>query len=435
MSGTDRYVVLGLGRPRSPWFNELTRWVTTGVVPIEFVRCLTVDETRVQLGSGRRWSALVVDASVPGIDRDLLETVAAAGCTPLVIADPRVDRPWLDLGARAVLPSDLDRDTLLAALAEHARPVGRPTPRITLPASTVAPPPWRGRLLAVTGGGGTGSSVVAALLAQGLGADVRQQGLVLLADLALDADQAVLHDVGDVMPGLPELVDAHRLGDPDPDDVRALIHPLATHGYDLLLGLRRHRDWTALRPRAVASAIDGLRRIYRSVVVDVDIDLEGEPESGSPDIEERNVLARTTIPAADVVVVVGRPGTLGAHQLARTVRRLVDHGVAPERLLLVINRAARSTRQRAETTATVAALVGAEGQAIASPVALPDKRQLEEVIRSGGRWPESMSRSVASAVEAILDRDLDPHPSTADVPERITPGTLGSFTPLHGDSA
>ena len=53
-----------------------------------------------------------------------------------------------------------------------------------------------------------------------------------------------------------------------------------TGGYHLLLGLRRHRDWTAVRPHAFAAGLDGLRRAFRVVVADVDADLEGERTTG-----------------------------------------------------------------------------------------------------------------------------------------------------------
>ena len=61
----------------------------------------------------------------------------------------------------------------------------------------------------MTGPGGVGRSTLAMALAAGLAADPRDAGLVVLADLALHAQQALLHDAGDV-PGVVELVDAYR---------------------------------------------------------------------------------------------------------------------------------------------------------------------------------------------------------------------------------
>ena len=43
MSANDRYVVLGLAHVRSPWFREVSRWATSAVIPIDFVKCVSVD--------------------------------------------------------------------------------------------------------------------------------------------------------------------------------------------------------------------------------------------------------------------------------------------------------------------------------------------------------------------------------------------------------
>src|SRR5205085_729703 len=110
--------------------------------------------------------------------------------------------------------ADLSRSGLLDALETHTVAIGRGDVLPAMNGPAAAPGPWRGRLIAVTGPGGTGASVAAIALAQGLGSDVRYGGLVLLADLALNADQAMLHDARDVVPGVQELVEAHRNGEP-----------------------------------------------------------------------------------------------------------------------------------------------------------------------------------------------------------------------------
>src|SRR5690606_26134881 len=134
-------------------------------------------------------------------------------------------------------------------------------------------------------------------------ADPRDRGLVVLADLALRAQQALLHDAGDVVPGLLELYEGHRRAALGADQVRATCFAVPERGYDLLLGLRRHRDWTVLRAGPLDAALEGLRRTYRLVVADVDADVEGEAETRSLDVEERNLLARTTLAGADLVLL------------------------------------------------------------------------------------------------------------------------------------
>jgi hypothetical protein len=431
---SDRYVVLGLARPRAPWFSELSRWATTAAIPVEFVKCLTPDEARARLSSGRRWSALLVDAGAHGIDRDLLDTARAVGTAPVIVADPRIERDWRDLGAIEVLPAEFQRDDLLRALATHARAVARVTPSPDLEGQQ-APPPWRGSLIAVTGAGGAGTSTIAAMLSHGLGSDIRDQGLVVLADLALSADQAVIHDTREITPGLAELVEMHRVGRGTTDDIRSLVFGGGRERpYDLLVGLRRHRDWTTLRPRAVAAAIDGLRATYRVVVSDVDPDVEGERETGSHDIEDRNVLARTVIGDADLVAVVGRCDVVGVHKLAVLVRDLRRFGVAPERLMPVLNRAPRSPAARAEVTSAVIRLGFADDDLPASPIFVPERRRLDDVVSGSGAWPSGPSRDLASSVRAVLDRAAAA-PTGAPSPERIAPGSLGSFSDIESDAS
>ncbi len=50
---TERFVVLGLAHVRAGWFVEVSRWSTSGVMPIEFVKCVSVDEVRGRLAGAR----------------------------------------------------------------------------------------------------------------------------------------------------------------------------------------------------------------------------------------------------------------------------------------------------------------------------------------------------------------------------------------------
>src|SRR5438552_6739869 len=76
----ERFVALGLAHARSAWFSELARWSTSAAIPVEFVKCVTIDEVRARLTSGRSFSALLVDAGLPGVDRDLVDDARSRGC-------------------------------------------------------------------------------------------------------------------------------------------------------------------------------------------------------------------------------------------------------------------------------------------------------------------------------------------------------------------
>src|SRR3546814_18711092 len=100
---TDRFVLLGLAQVRSSWFRDMSRWATTAVVPVEFVKAMSVEELRARLRSGRSFSALIVDDGLVGLARDLPEQTPETGCAVLVLVGERPRRSWLDTRVSAVL--------------------------------------------------------------------------------------------------------------------------------------------------------------------------------------------------------------------------------------------------------------------------------------------------------------------------------------------
>jgi MinD-like ATPase involved in chromosome partitioning or flagellar assembly len=439
----ERYVLLGLARPRADWFRRVGQWATSAVIPAEFVRCVSSEELRARLVSARPFSALLIDGDLPALDRDLVAEATERGCAVLVV-DAVGDRDWRGLGAAGVLSEGFGRDELLETLAAHAQMVGGAVVEEGAAAAR-APEVAPGRLIAVTGPGGTGASTAAIALAQGLaggeadiGGPVRPGAKdesppppeVLLADLARVADQAMLHDSRVLVPGLQEVVEAHRTAIPSRDHLRDQTFDVPARGYRLLLGLRRPRHWVAIRPRALETTLDSLQRLADVVVADVDADVEGEAETGSVDVEERNMLARATLARADAVVVVGEPSMKGLYALVRLIGELLGFGVPADRLVPVVNRAARNPRVRAELTTSfselLASTVGSGVDPMPAPTHLPE-RKVDEALRDGVALPKPLPATLARAVAAVLDRArVRARPSAA--PERVVPGSLQTFT-------
>jgi Mrp family chromosome partitioning ATPase len=439
---SDRYVVLGLAQVRSAWFRDVSRWSTSAAVPIDFVKCMSVDEVRAHLASGRAFSALVLDAGLPGLDRDLVGLARDLGSAVILVEHGTVVRDIESLGVAAVLPHNFDRSDLLRILAEHAMPVGAALNAPTDRWKTETRPPSqsrRARVVAVTGAGGTGTSVIAMALARALAEQGRATEAVLLADLALDADQAMLHDARDIVPSVQELTDAFRHGGLDPQQLWSMTFGDG-HPYRVLLGLRRHRDWTALRARSWYAALDELRCAFTLLVADIDADFEGEAQCGSLDVEERNLLARSIATVADVVVVTGLPGVQGLHRLVRVIDAALAHGVPAERLLPVINRAPRSPRARAELSRALAELtrpaLGAQHGQLPGPVFIGEQRRFDVALRDGLGPATAMRSVIGGAVHAALTRAHEPTITLTDeIPVPVSPGSLGSWADgeLEGD--
>lgn len=424
---TERYVVLGLAHVRSAWFTEVARWATSGSLPVEFVKCVSLEELRARCTSGRPFSAALLDGRLHAVDRDLLATLLDAGIPSIVVAAPG-GPDWSTLGAATTLASPFDRASLLGALEDHGHPIG-PLDGEAVPLSPpVVPTSWRGRLVAVTSRSGCGASTVAAALAQSLAADPRHAGDVVLVDLARHAHQGLLHDARDVVPGIQDLVEAHRSGRPTTDQIRQMSFEVPDRGYRLVLGLRRPADWVTIRSRALGAALDGIRGSTRVLVADIDSDLEGEAATGSFDIEDRHLLARTATRDADVVVVVATATTTGIHGLVSLIEELRGVGVPGGRILVVVNRAPRTARARAEITRAVANLTGAvdHPDPHVGPVFVGERRNVDALHRDLARFPGGLADPLGRAVLALLDRL--PARAVDDEPVPVTPGSLGRWS-------
>lgn len=416
-----RYVVVGLARVRASWFADVSSWANAGRVPIDFVKCVSSAEVLVRLDDVRGASSLLVEAGVPGVDRDLIDAARARGIPTVVIdtADDGID--WCALGAAAVLPRSFDDDSLLELLAAVARPVSGAVP-VGAGDHAAAPETDANAslLVAVLGVNGSGTSTAAMATAQGLACG--DDRTVVLADLVRRGDQAMYHDARDVVPGFQELVEAHRSATPDAERVGDLLFGVDRRGYALVLGLRRLRDWTALRPRAIEAALGSLRARFDVVVADLDHEVDGEAETGSADLEDRNAATRIALRDAAAVVVTADASLRGLHQLLHIQRDLLDFGVDPERLVTVINRAPRSPRQRAEISASLAALSLAP--IALSPVFLAERRNLDLVHSTGDPIPAPLVKPLLGAVRAALAQCATPRAidaASAATTARVSP--------------
>ncbi len=434
----DHFVVLGVAPVRREWFGNVSKWANDASLPVEFIKCISVDEVISRLESGRPFSAVLIDASANGVDRDLLDLATSVGASPIIIDHGLVDRDWGDLGAKAVLSEQFTRVDLASILEEHAAPIGRDNAAF-VPSSQTPTRSHLGHVVTVTGAGGMGVSTVAMALTQGLASEPTQRP-VALVDMALRSTQAMLHDTRDVVPGLLEFVDSHRLGVPNEAEAMASIHSFPERGYDLLLGLRHERDWASIPARALSAGWTTLMNRYQATVCDITGEFDGVDETGSADIEDRNRLARMAARQGDLVLVVGQPGAWGIRHLIGTILSLSELGVDSQRIIPVINHAPRNPRAKAEITAAVSELLTARmstADSVVPPVFVPYKKTLDVSLGTGEPLPGALTSPLASTVSALLKRaeshpdftvpnDLEGHEELV----AVTPGSLGSWSEI-----
>ncbi len=410
---THRYVVLGLGSTRSLWMSHVAAWSTAGALPVEFSKCVSAAELCQRLKGLRPYSAVMVES----LDETVL-TVARDAHVPVLLL---TDRPTSDARVAATLSPSAGPGDLLGVLAANAAIVADSAAAQLTPFDDITPA--SGELLTVCGPGGTGASTLAIALAQQLAKDVLNAGLVALVDMARNGEQGMLHDATDVVPGVEELMDLHRNRRPTVDQVQGLTFTIPNRGYDLLLGVRRPAAWIAIPPGAPQAALDSLQRAYRVTVADVTADFEGEAQTGSRDVEDRNAISRACALQAEMVFIVGTPTMKGVHSTARVVAELLELGVGQDRLQVVINRTPKRFIGQHEVKAALAGLITAE---LPQAIFVKD-HNVEAALRDGAALPAALGDALVACRRRIGPPIVD-----LDRPQPVAPGTLVTFEEAAG---
>jgi hypothetical protein len=413
------YPVLGLSSQRCEWFTTLTTWSTSGALPVEFTKCLSVADLQARLGGLRSYVALFIDAQATGVDRDLIDRAHRCGVTVFVVgAADAAMVAWSQVGVDGFIELPLEPSTVVDTLAQLAGNHHDDTDS-ELADILESNDALFGNLVAVCGPGGTGASVVSMVLAEAAGSKAMSRELVLLADFARNAEQGVFHDAPSLIPGVEELVALCRAQSPTRTQVRELTFELESRNYQLLLGQRRRDSWTAMPPAATRTAIEALHSAFQLVVADITADFETERDSGSIDIQERNALSLETAKAATCVVCVGTPGLKGLHALGRTIRSVSAVTEAP--VVPLVNHAPKRGLERAAITKAFASITSdVDGL---SPLRFLANVDVEGALRDVGPLP-------AKLVSAASDLVPESNHLRVSIPEQpdanqVRPGSLG----------
>lgn len=383
-----------------------------------------------------RPAASLIDSRRLRTDPGLIEAVAHHG--PVIVIDRVERRPhWEQLGASAVITVDALADELPAALAAGLAAGPRRAPARGSRAAAHAA--RSGRLVAVLGGSGAEAATGADALVHALArarAPTPARDRVVLAELTRHRLLTAVHGLDQEVDGLPELLIASRYGTPPAHVIDQVLHRSSTGRHRILPGLRHPHGWVTLGSRSMDTALQALRAHADLVVAAVESDLEGEHETGSFDVEDRNLLARATVAAADLVVTVAGPDPVGRADAVHRLRSLAAFGVGPERIVVLVDTRGRLRPRRA--VAATASHLGAETETAPAVIALGGitGRPRRTRIRRGAsrRLATAIGALAEGAAGPVSDEPVTDEPVTdepvADEPERIVPGTLGHWS--HG---
>ena len=207
-----------------------------------------------------------------------------------------------------------------------------------------------------------------------------RRGLSTRADTVLvdgaGGDLAAYHDVGDVIPGLPELVELHRGDRPTP--TRSARSSSETRcGYRLMLGLRRARDWAGMRCGPSRLPSTGLQRTHAGLGPDLDDD-PGRTEARPPGRHRGPPRLSWPSPAEPTPSWSPREPTMRASTTRTRRHDLHRCGTPAEIIVVVVNQRSRSTvAARAQLARSVRALtddLGDDGIGAADRASPPASR-------------------------------------------------------------
>ena len=355
-----------------------------------------------------------------------------SGVAVFVVADPRVMRDWDALGATAVLPRDFSVEDLITALDGMTKAIPRSVAGATPAASTV--PAWAGDLVAVTGARGRRRVHIAAAVAQGFAAAHRRPGATLLADFALDADQGILHHAPDLVPGLPELVDAHRGGSLARRPSHSMVFDVEERDYHLLLGCAAAEDG---RPsghgRSTRPSTRCSRPTRSSSGTSIPTSTATTSAARSKSRTERDRAHRARAGPRH------RRRRLGHDRRAAQPRpgpaRRPEHGVDPAgSSRSSIMRRGPSRPRSDRSGAPSLAHAGPRLAGRRAPLFVVTRRAIEDAVRAGRPLPSPLVTPTTRAVSTAMTRELAFDELDDERPERVAPGSLGRWTEPEADA-
>lgn len=365
-------VTVVVGSAGAPWEHALLRELGRQEFGVRIHRrCSEVGEL-VGVTRRDRPDAVLIDGSLPWLDREVLLTVRRAGARIVAVGgDPGIHPELVQ-----VVPADADAAVVVAALL-HPTTAERSTAAGVEAAGERPDRPDRswGRTVAIwSGSGAPGRTTVAIHLA----VDAARAGQrVLLVDAdTWGASVAQLLEL-DEAPSVAQA--AHAAAADWPVPLAGLLQP-GPDGVSVLAGLPHPDLWAEITESAWESVLTAAAAAFDLVVVDVAAAGEEDEELVVDRIPvRRNVMTTVTLDRADVVVLVAAADPVGLRRSVVAHRRLQDRrDPRGDTVRVVLNRAPRPGRRLQDCSHLLGEWTGAP------PIALlPDEPLLARTVWEG----------------------------------------------------
>jgi len=233
------------------------------------------------------------------------------------------------------------------------------------------PKPWRGNMIGVVGARGVGCTLLAGCLAEDLGSDASNHGLVTYCATA---------------------------------DATSLDRLKASHRFVVA-------DIGSATTSAAISAASAASTAMTASAFST-LGTPGTPRAfstpGNPGTSSTSALAEiaTTLSRCDLIALVATPDTESLRWLARTGEALTSL-LGVERLITVINRLPRSSRQRlAAVAASMRQLTGSVALASGAPVLITESKAVEHAARYGQAVPATLTQCLSDEIRPRLEWHL-----------------------------
>ncbi len=333
--------------------------------------------------------AVLVDASLAWVDRDLVATLRRAGVEVLAVGVSA--RPLPDLGVRMV-----GEDVEPAELADVLHGLV-PIPVVPSDTPDASARSWvgRGRTVVVWGGAGAPGRTTLALHLAVEAADRGRTTLLVDGD-TWAASVAQLVEVDES----PSVAQAARLaadGWPRPLERCLQVGP---GGVRVLAGLPRAGLWPEIGAEAWRAVLAAAAAQFDVVIVDVAAPIEEDEELVADRIPfRRNAMTTTALDEADSVVLVANADPVGLRRAVMAYRTLVARTGHRAPVVVAMNRAPRSARRLQDCSRAVGEWVGVLPAAF-----LPDEPALRRTVWEGRPLHEIAPRSRwLRELRALLD--------------------------------